>query len=93
MIMRGQALLHACIRLDAQGRAHISTLHQSTVALQRDVTAAVYVQGEQLHPCASVYSELRMLQEQRHACIASYACRGGEAADCVYRALWGACGE
>ena len=36
IIMRGQAL-HACIRLDAQARAHISTFHQSTVALQRDV--------------------------------------------------------
>eukprot|EP00959_Pyramimonas_sp_CCMP1952_P276848 5787012-Pyramimonas_sp.AAC.3 len=40
--MRGQALLHACIRLDAQARAHISTLHQSTVALQRDVVGCTY---------------------------------------------------
>ena len=69
--------------LDHAQQAGVRTTRHGPVCMRQgtahagEAAACVY-RAKQVHPCASVYSGLPMLREQRHACIiASYACMGG----------------
>eukprot|EP00959_Pyramimonas_sp_CCMP1952_P449143 9404605-Pyramimonas_sp.AAC.1 len=57
--MRGQTLLHACIRLDAQARAHIHVA-PIDVALQQDVVGCAHIVGRVLVGTAVIVCACRV---------------------------------